>query len=155
MAMVPFYTRFRELASREMRSATIRGWEDLPDGEYGFLELYCDDSQCDCRRVLIQVIARSEPASAWATINYGWESEAFYFRRLGNAELAKECTRPTLDPLNPQSPYAPAALRLFEIVVQDQAYVQRLQRHYALFKGQGQSAVRQARRTAHPRHKRK
>jgi len=58
MGMVPFYTRFRELAFQEMRNATIQGWEDLPDGEYGFLELYCNDDQCDCRRVLIQVIAK-------------------------------------------------------------------------------------------------
>ena len=33
MGMVPFYTRFRELAFQEMRNATIQGWEDLPDGE--------------------------------------------------------------------------------------------------------------------------
>jgi hypothetical protein len=142
VGMVPFYTRFRELAFQEMRSATIQGWEDLPDGDYGFLEFYCNDDNCDCRRVLIQVIAKSDPTKPWATINYGWESEAFYNRRLGNPELAKECTRPTLDPLNPQSKYAPALLRLFGMVVQDTAYVQRLQRHYGLFKEQGKRAVR-------------
>ena len=130
MGMAPFYTRFRELAVQEMRSATARGWEDLPDGDYGFLELYCTDAQCDCRRVLIQVIARNDQTKPWATINFGWESEAFYYRRLPDAELAKAATRPTLDPLNPQSKYAPALLRLFETVVQDAAYVQRLQKHY-------------------------
>ena len=151
--MVPFYTRFRDLAFQEMRSATTQGWEDLPDGDYGFLELYCDDRQCDCRRVLIQVIARRGSTKAWATINYGWESEAFYYRRLRDAELAKACTKPTLDTLNPQSKYAPALLRLFETVVQDKAYVQRLQRHYALFKGQGKSVVRPDARTTSPRRK--
>jgi hypothetical protein len=155
MGMVPFYTRFRDLAFQEMRSATTQRWEDLPDGDYGFLELYCDDSQCDCRRVLIQVIARRGSTKAWATINYGWESEAFYYRRLGDAELAKACTKPTLDPLNPQSKYAPALLRLFETVVQDQAYVQRLQRHYALFKGHGKSAARRDARITPPRRRHK
>ena len=131
-----------------MRNATIQGWEDLPDGEYGFLELYCDDDQCDCRRVLIQVIAKSDPTKPWATINYGWESEAFYYQRLRDSELAKACTRPTLDPLNPQSKYAPALLRLFGEVVQDKAYVHRLQRHYELFKRQGQQAERKGVKTS-------
>jgi hypothetical protein len=142
MAMTPFYTGFRDLAFREMRSATVRDWQDLPDGEYGFLELYCDEPHCDCRRVLIQVIVRDDLSQPWATINYGWESVAFYYRRLPGRELAEACARPTLDPLNPQSPYAPALLRLFETIVQDPAYVQRLQRHYALFKGQDQPAAR-------------
>ena len=155
MGMAPLYTRFRDLAFREMRSAAIQGWEDLPDGSYGFLELYCDDKQCDCRRVLIQVIAPHGPVHAWATINYGWESEAFYYQRSGNAELAKECTKASLDPLNPQSEYAPALLRLFETVVQDRAYVQRLQRHYALFKGQSPSAVIQTARTTFTKRRRK
>jgi hypothetical protein len=88
------------------------------------------------------VIARNDQAKPWATINFGWESETFYYRRLHDAELAKASTRPTLDPLNPQSKYTPALLRLFETVVQDAAYVQRLQRHYALFKEPDQRAAR-------------
>jgi hypothetical protein len=49
-------------------------------------------------------------------------------------ELAAEATGATLDPLNPQTKYSPALLRLFEAVLQDPAYVERLKRHYALFK---------------------
>ena len=37
--MIPFYTRFRDVAFKEMRSATVRGMPGLADGEYGFLEL--------------------------------------------------------------------------------------------------------------------
>lgn len=153
--MLPFYTRFRDLAFREMRSATIQDWKDLPDGDYGFLELYCTDDTCDCRRVLIQVIAKSDLTKPWATINYGWESEAFYKRLLGDAELAKECTRPTLDPLNPQSKYASALLRLFETIVQDTAYVQRLQKHYELFKAQSPRVVRNDMKVTSRKRKRK
>ena len=42
MPMVPFYTRFRELAFREMRTVTVHGHETIPDGNYGFLEFYCN-----------------------------------------------------------------------------------------------------------------
>ena len=41
----------------------------------------------------------------------------------------------TLDPLNPQSEYSGALLNLFqEVLAADPEYVQRLQRHYKMFK---------------------
>lgn len=135
MPMTPFNTRFPELAIREMRSATVKGWNDLPDGEYGFLELYCDEENCECRRVIINVIPSNAPHKTLATINYGWENQAYYERWMGDKELAKECKGPVLDVLNPQSEVAPALLRLFQVVLQDQAYVRRLEGHYELFKG--------------------
>jgi hypothetical protein len=151
--MVPFYERFRELAFREMRSATVRGQRDLPDGEYGFLESYCADSHCDCRRVLINVVTPTRGSKIWATINYGWESLEFYTKWMRNEELARTCRGATLDMLNPQTEYASALLDLFKWVMQDHAYVERLKRHYWLFKsdlrGKRKSATRsssQARR---------
>ena len=134
MPMVPFYTRFRDLAFKEMRSATIRGMPGLPDGEYGFLELYCDEPACDCRRVVIDVIAPTTGPKIWATINYGWESLEFYEKWIRDKETARECYGATLDPLNPQTEYSDALLRLFNQVLQDEAYVERLKRHYQLFK---------------------
>jgi hypothetical protein len=134
MAMVPFYTRFRNLAFQETRSATIRGMPGLPCGEYAFLELYCDDPACDCRRVVINVITPTSGQKSLATINYGWESLEFYAKWLSNAESAREAHGATLDPLNPQSEYAGVLLRLFTQLLQDPAYVERLKRHYQLFK---------------------
>lgn len=133
--MTPFYSRFRELAFNEMRSATIRGRRDLPDGEYGFLELYCDDPACDCRRVLINVVT-PKGSQVLATINYGWESIEFYTEWMhGDKKLGREMQGASLDFLNPQSQYADALLNLFKWVLEDQAYVERLKRHYMLFKG--------------------
>jgi hypothetical protein len=132
--MVPFYTRSRDLAFSEMRSATVRGMPDLPDGQYGFLELYCDDPECDCRRVIIDVVTPTAGPKIWATINYGWESLAFYARWTRDLELARGCCGATLDMLNPQTEYSEALLRLFKQILQDKAYVERLKRHYQLFK---------------------
>jgi hypothetical protein len=134
MAMVPFYTRFPDLAWKEMWSVSVRGLPPLPDGDYGFLELYCDERDCDCRRVIIQILSSSTGSSVWATINYGWETLAFYEHWLGDKLLAQECQGPELDPLNAQSQYSAVLLELFKSVLQDTAYVERLQRHYALFK---------------------
>lgn len=41
MSMAPFHSYFRERAFKEIRTITVRGLPGLPDGEYGFLELYC------------------------------------------------------------------------------------------------------------------
>lgn len=134
MAMVPFYTHFPDLARKEMRSVSVRDLPPLPTGEYGFLELYCDEHDCDCRRVIIQVLSSSTNSAIWATINYGWETLAFYEKWLGDKQLAQQCHGPELDPLNPQTRYSAVLLELFKSVLQDTAYVERLKRHYAMFK---------------------
>ena len=65
MPMIPFAERFPELGARETRSVTAIHRPDLPDGEYGFLELYCDEPGCDCRRVMIDVL---RPESGWSKV---------------------------------------------------------------------------------------
>ncbi len=134
MSMAPFHSYFRDRAFNEMRTITVRGMPGLPDGEYGFLESYCADATCDCRRVLINVVSPTQPGVILATINYGWESVAFDTKWLGNADDAAACQGASLDPFNAQSVYAPLLLDLFEATLQDAAYVQRLRTHYALFK---------------------
>jgi hypothetical protein len=135
MPMVPLLHYFPELAVEEMRTATVQDWEGLPDGQYGFLELYCNEAGCDCRRVLINVVTPDTGAKIWATINYGWESERFYRRWTRDSEMASWSTGARLDPLGEQTRYAEALLELFRLVIQDPAYVERLKRHYRLFKG--------------------
>jgi len=132
--MTLFHSLLPDVAADETRSVTILNHPDLPKAQYGFIESYCDDPACDCRRVLISVISPEMPGKILATINYGWESLAFYTRWMHNASDAEQARGATLDPLNPQSALSPALLRLFETVLQDQAYVERLKRHYTLFK---------------------
>jgi hypothetical protein len=107
----------------------------MAPGEYGFMEFYCDDPKCDCRRVLIQVVRSDTGGKVWATINYGWETAEYYARWLGSKEAGREACVASLDPLNPQSEYAPALLRLFnDVAVADPEYVERLKRHYRMFR---------------------
>lgn len=131
--MSPFIHRFPELGTNETRTITAAGLGSLPADEYGLLELYCDELNCDCRRVVIEVIARST-GDTLGIINYGWESLKFYEQKLGSEEYAREVVAASLDPLNPQSPHAPILLSLFRDVVRDVAYQKRLARHYELFK---------------------
>ena len=102
MPMTPFMERFPELAVRETRSVTVTGRQDLPDGEYGFVELYCDEPGCDCRRVMIDVL-RPETGwrKIWATINYGWESLDFYRKWGGGGSDPGEMQGPFPRPAQP------------------------------------------------------
>jgi hypothetical protein len=135
--MIPFIERFPALGARETRSVTVTNRDDLPDGDYGFIELYCDEPHCDCRRVIVVVLRPETGANKpWATISYGWESEEFYEKRAG--EPAGDQTSwqgPYLETMGTQSRYAPALMDLFKFLLQSPDYLQRLKRHYQLFRG--------------------
>jgi hypothetical protein len=133
--MSPFYERFPELAEKETRTALIPLESGgLPVGEYNFFELYCDEVGCDCRRVLITVYNPDTGEKVWATINYGWETEAYYRKWSRAPELAEGIAEATLDPVCSQTEHAPVFLEIFKQFVADLAYVERLKRHYRTFK---------------------
>lgn len=135
--MTSFGLRFPDLAARETRVVTLlEAHGPLPAGSYAFLELYCTDPDCDCRRVLIQVRPEAEPVTVLATINYGWERLKFYTQWLhGDRQGAREIRNASLDPLNPQSVHAPIFLQFFKsVLMKDRDYIQRLARHYRMFK---------------------
>jgi hypothetical protein len=48
-----FHDKCPDIAFREVRCITIRNNPDYPllADEYAFLEMYCNDAGCDCRRV--------------------------------------------------------------------------------------------------------
>ena len=134
--MITFNTFFPELAIDEMRVLHINGMGVVPDDEYGLVEFYCDEIDCDCRRVIINVVSHKS-GKFLASISYGWESLQFYEKWTGNRKDAEEAIGPYLDPLNEQSDYAPLFLRLFiEHVLPDTNYIERLKRHYHLFKSE-------------------
>jgi hypothetical protein len=139
--MIPFHSLLPELAQREVRclrvapSGGAASGSALPADEYAFLEFYCDDLDCDCRRVFLQVVAKDQPGKIFASIGYGWEKESFYRKRMPWApDDAIGTVRGELDPFNEQSEFAFQFLRLFQMVVLDEPYRLRLRRHYRLFR---------------------
>ena len=133
--MFAFHVRCPEVGFSEYRSIHLRDSEDPPDGDYGFMELYCDEADCDCRRVLFVVVAPQFPGETLATFSYGWESEEFYEEKCAIPALAIRMAGLSVEPLEKQSQYAPALFReCEELLLSDPAYVERLKRHYALFK---------------------
>lgn len=41
-----------------MQTITVHKGESLPADEYARLEAYCDEEDCDCRRVFLHVISK-------------------------------------------------------------------------------------------------
>ncbi|MCW5551890.1 MAG: DUF1186 domain-containing protein [Verrucomicrobiae bacterium] len=135
--MIALHSCFPELAARETRCLHVLTPDGpLPPGEYGFLEHYCEQPDCDCRRVLLRVTSAKSPHTVLATINCGWESAGFYTRWMhGDEQAGREITAASLDPLHPQSKYADYLLDFVQKeLITDPAYVARLARHYDLFK---------------------
>ena len=58
-----------------MRTIKIAEDPRLPDGEYSFIDLYCMDKTCDCRKTIIQVYHKDECV---ASLDYGWGSRFYY-----------------------------------------------------------------------------
>ena len=117
----------------------IRKDANIPDGDYAFMDVHCADKTCDCRRVFINVLQvhpHYNPGHV-ATISYGWEPMSFYrtwSRGLSN-DILKDFKGPCLDTYQKQSPHAEHFLTFFKNMIStDVAYVNRLKKHYKLFK---------------------
>jgi len=141
MSYEPFVERFRELALRETRSVTLGAGNQfgLPADDYGLMELYCNDENCDCRRVMFDVLSRKRKKSV-AVIAYGWESASYYQKWYGGADsptsrmAINEMTGLNLNSASHQSELAPAILEMVRWVLTDPIYVARIKRHYQTFK---------------------
>jgi len=134
--MIPFMEQFPELGQQETRTMRFLKGDVVPRGEYAFLELYCDEKGCDCRRVMLMVIEESTPGKIWASISFGWDPPEWLAEETDLEALGATPSGAFLDPFNPQSEHADEFLNLFEVMIaRDPAYVERLKRHYAMIKG--------------------
>lgn len=135
MPYVPFHDYFPDIAEKETRSIIAINDKELPRAEYGLVELFCDEPGCDCRRVFFNVIS-SKTKNTVAVITYGWEGRSFYEKWLGQSDrkLIDELKGPALNLMSMQSSLAPALLKKVKYVLRDSIYVERIKRHYKMFR---------------------
>ena len=138
--MMAFHSVLPELAAREVRfvrtgSGTAALAPGLPADAYAYIEFCCEDLDCACRRVFLQVMAKNQPHQVFASINYGWEPEDFYRKKTPwDPDSASGTVRAELDAMNAQSPFSNVFLELFQQMVLDAEYRLRLARHSRLFR---------------------
>ncbi len=136
MPFIPFHEAFPDLAARETRTVTTRDSARLPAGSYTLIEMYCDEPDCDCRRVFFSVVS-SNMSQIETVIAYGWESPDFYAQWMGDddPDMARMLKGPLLNRGSFHSDLAPALLDLMEtVVLQDPHYIERIKTHYAMFR---------------------
>jgi hypothetical protein len=134
MAMRPFFDLVdRRHAHEETRSISLPEGTELPADEYAFIEFYCDDPKCDCRRVIFQVWRKSTRNKVWATITYGWETPEYYAQWSHGPGLVdpSEMASAVLEQISPQTELSAHLLQLCKnLLLSDENYVARLKRHY-------------------------
>lgn len=141
--MVLFFALMPDVARRETREVTIFPPDDptfpalVEAGRYGFIESYCVDPECNCRRVIINVLSERSKGMV-ATISHAFDPPK---------PDAYVTVQTFLDPLFPQSEMAEEFLDLFVSRVLDVEYARRLERHYEMVK----QAIKDP---AHPIHQR-
>jgi len=135
MPYAPFQERFPKIAAKETRAITILNNPELPSDTYGLIEAYCDELDCDCRRVFLNVISTNQK-KLLATIAFGWERKKYYAKWMGDNDpkTIRDIKGPVLNLASTQSKLAPALLKQIKVVLQDKNYIERLKRHYNLFK---------------------
>jgi len=133
MMMEAFHNKFPEIAEKETRCIIITNKQGgLPNGEYFLVESYCNDAKCDCRRVFINFLHEDQ---ILATIGYGWETLEFYKKWMGEPDMAVDMKGPILELTGPHTKHSETLLKLFEtVILKDSKYIERLKRHYEIFK---------------------
>jgi len=134
---VPLWELAPELAEKETRKVCLlQDTFSLPKGIYFLMESYCSDKDCDCRKVMINVVF-AETSKILGTIGFGWESEKFYTKWMGDEELGRQMAgvyEEVGNIKNILSDYGGKCLKLVKNSLNDPYYVNLIKRHYKSFK---------------------
>ena len=130
--MESFHSRFPEVAEKETRCVIVPYGKKIPAGKYFLLESFCNDKECECRRLFINFLYNEKIV---ATIGYGWEDLEFYKEWMGDEELIDDVKGPILELGGIQTKYSQYLLELFkEVILKDEQYIERIKKHYKMFK---------------------
>ena len=116
--------------AHQVRTVEIARSPQLPDGEYSFIDSYCTDPACDCRKTMIQVMHEGRLVSI---INYGWENRTFYEKWMGSSaedDSMPEMHGASIDITSPDLVNPDGVLGLFNALL-DEAWIAKFRRHYA------------------------
>ena len=98
--------------THQIRTVTISDDPRLPDGEYKFVDYYCTDKACDCRKTIIQVFHENRHVS---TVDYGWETPKFYLKwqkSTKDKKMAQDMSGLSIDFMSPDLVSAEGILAL-------------------------------------------
>ena len=116
MSLQPYSIIFPEKEEPVMALQLDRKTGKIPKGAYGFIEFYCTDKGCDCRRTTLFVL--NEKMQQKAVIGMGFDPD-------------DDLAGPFLDDIHEQSPYAGQLLDIFiELINENPEFLEAMHRHY-------------------------
>jgi len=140
MSFESLHDRLPRLAEAETRTVTVLessvDSKSLPPSDYTFVEMFCNEPGCDCRRVFFSV-ASSRTQKMEAVIAYGWENRKFYrdWFKHGTADDITMLQGPVLNEGSLRTKHSEAILQLFiDNLLPQKAYIERVKRHYKQFR---------------------
>ena len=134
-----FFDRFPGLVESEFRNIfAMKGmYKNIPEGNYGFVEYFCNEPDCDCRNVMIHVMTVEPHVKLWAVLRYGWEPKEFYLDWMGDEnEFTENMPGAFIDPAHsPNDLAAQEFLSVFTHMIEnDKKYAKRIETHYQMYK---------------------
>jgi len=117
----------------QIRSIVLAADPYLPSGQYTFLDTYCADKTCDCRKTIIQIFHDSRLVSI---VSYGWENPDFYLRWLkstGDRELAEKMSGLSIDFSSPDR-VSPEGILILVNHLLDKKWIAMLKENYRLIR---------------------
>ena len=136
MPYTSFHEKFPEIAEKETKVITAIADPKLPQGNYILIESYCNEIDCDCRRVFLNIFSETRNEFV-AVIAYGWEKSKYYAEWFGDndPQIIEDLKGPSLNLTSPQSDLAPILLdKVNNYILKDKSYIERIKRHYHMFK---------------------
>ena len=115
--------------AHQVRTVSIAKSPQLPDGEYSFIDMYCADPGCDCRKTMIQVMHNGKFVSV---INYGWEPDTFYKNWMGSSAEGSPMPQmhgASIDITSPDLVNRKGMLSLFNALLND-IWIEKFKQHY-------------------------
>jgi len=120
-----------------VRTVIIADDPYLPSGEYSFIDFYCTDHTCDCRKTIIQIFHDDKLVSI---VSFGWESPKFYLRWLNSTrmrELATEMSGVSIDFSSPNL-VSPKGILLLVKHLLDERWISMFKENYRLVRKAGE-----------------
>ena len=117
----------------QVRTVVLAADPYLPSGAYTFLDTYCTDNTCDCRKTIMQIFHEKKLVSI---VSFGWESPKFYLRWLHSTqdhELAEEMSGVSIDLSSPDIVSRQGILLLVNHLM-DKNWISRIKENYRLIR---------------------
>lgn len=135
-AFVPFFRLFPE-EDAEMKTRKIMLLQDtfgLSKGGYFLVENYCADKECDCRKVMINVVTMDSKSTILGTVGFGWEEPEYYKKWLGDDQLGEEMAGTYIEAGGIQTGMEKECLDIVKNSLRDSKFVDLIKERYSIFK---------------------